>query len=97
MKSEDGKVTIPRGTRRTYLAESGLIGKIQFTSDMSAQDICDEICRVFATPMGLEVEETKHFPFSYLQRTGAGSRSLCLPAVSPTFVYMEWSPGCYSC
>ncbi len=54
---------------------------------MSAQDICDEICHVFATPMGLEAEETKHFPFISLQRTGAGSRSLCLPAVSPTFLW----------
>ncbi len=89
MKSQEGKVIIPRGYRRTYLAEHGLIGKIQFTSDMSAEDFCDEICRVFANPMGLQqsnAEETKNFSFSYLQRTGAGSRSLCLPAVSPTFV-----------
>ena len=29
----------------------------------------------------------KHFPFVYLQRTGAGSRSLCFLAVSPS---LEW-------
>ena len=35
-----------------------------------------EFCKVFAKPMGLgELDEL--FPFEYLQRTGAGSRSLC--------------------
>ena len=43
-----------------------------------------EFCKVFAKPMGLgELDEL--FPFEYLQRTGAGSRSLCRPAVSESF------------
>ena len=35
--------------------------------------------------MGLEEVS---FPFEYLQRTGAGSRALCRPAVSQTF---DWN------
>ncbi len=58
---------------------------------MSSEETSSEICRVFATPMGLtedDISNTKFFPFEYLQRTGAGSRSLCAPSVSPTF---EWN------
>ena len=87
-KSSDGKVIIPRGSRRAFLAENGLIGKIQFTSIMSSQEIEEEICQVFSSPMGLsatDIADGQRFPFSYLQRTGAGSRSLCMPSVSSTF------------
>ena len=40
--------------------------------------------------MGLCVvtEEGDLFPFKYLQRTGAGSRTLCVPSVATTF---EWN------
>ena len=46
--------------------------------------------KVFAKPMGLcvVIEEGDLFPFKYLQRTGAGSRTLCVPFVATTF---EWN------
>lgn len=50
-----------------------------------------EICRVFMLPMGLcedDLAAGNYFPFHYLQRTGAGSRSLCMPAVSQNF---QWN------
>ena len=91
LQAPDGNIHIPRGSRRTELADAGLLGKIQFSSVMSAQEMRSEICRVFAVPMGLcevDIEAEKLFPFVYLQRTGAGSRSLCVPAVSQSF---EWN------
>ena len=58
---------------------------------MTDSEVRSEICEVFAVPMGLIDEDIKSghlFPFSYLQRTGAGSRALCLPSVKESF---EWS------
>ena len=81
------KISIPRGDKRTAVGENGLIGKVQFDSDMSEDQVRREFCKVFAKPMGLG-ESDELFPFEYLQRTGAGSRSLCRPAVSESF---EWS------
>ena len=88
--ADDGRIAIPRGERRSFLAETGLIGKVQFHSDMSEKEVRMEICKVFAKPMGLCVvtEEGDLLPFKYLQRTGAGSRTLCVPSVATTF---EWN------
>ena len=50
-----------------------------------------EICRIFAKPMGLSLDDIQRgrvFPFDYLQRTGSGARSLCCPSVSENF---EWN------
>ena len=84
-------MTIPRGEKRNYLAENGLLEKIEFNSEMSAEDIKVEVCRVFASPMGLsedDITEQKIVEFRFLQRTGAGSRILCVPSVSDNF---EWN------
>ena len=43
---------------------------------------------VFAGPFGLsaeDIEEKQSFPFHYLQRTGAGSGTLCVTAMSAQF------------
>lgn len=84
-------ITIPRGEKRNYLAENGLLGKIEFNSEMSAEDIRIEVCKVFASPMGLSEDDIaagKTMGFRFLQRTGAGSRTLCAPSVADTF---EWN------
>ena len=50
-----------------------------------------ENCQVFALPMGLTDDDIKNgdlFRYSYLQKAGAGSRSLCIPAVKDSF---EWT------
>ena len=86
-----GHVTIPRGERRNYLAENGLLGKIEFNSEMTAKDIRLEVCKVFVSPMGLsedDIREGKTVKFRFLQRTGAGSRTLCVPSVAEEF---EWN------
>ena len=89
--AQESRVPIPRGEKRNMLAESGLIGKVEFDSEMSEDEVCVEIWKVFAVPMQLLVHQlapgTQGFPFKYLQRTGAGSRSLCVPSVSPGFVW----------
>ena len=85
------RVSIPRKERRNFLAESGLFGKIEFDSDMSADEVAKEVCRVFAVPMGLtteKIEAGERFRFTYLQRAGAGARTLCAPSVSSSF---EWT------
>lgn len=84
-------VAIPRGEKRNALAENGLLGKIEFNSEMNSDDIISEVCKVFASPMGLDersLSEGKTFRFQFLQRTGAGSRTLCVPSVADTF---EWN------
>ena len=68
------------------LAEAGLLGKVEFTSVMSENEIKKEICRAFMVPMGLGEDGLAAgnlFPFHYLQRTGAGSRSLCIYQLYP--------------
>ena len=58
---------------------------------MSDSDVRREVCEVFAIPMGLTELDMKNcnlFPYTYLQRAGSGSRSLCLPSVKETF---EWN------
>ena len=85
---ENGNVAIPRTERRNTIAEAGHIGKLEFRSDMTDQQVRQEICKVFAIPMGLTktaIEQGSLFPFTYLQRTGPGSRTLCVPSVSSDF------------
>lgn len=75
--------------KRSALGENGLIGKVQFNSAMSEAEVRVEVCKVFAKAMAMPMcESDELFPFEYLQRTGAGSRSLCRPAVSESF---EWN------
>ncbi len=50
-----------------------------------------EVSKVFATPMGLTQSDLAHgtpFNFTFLQRTGAGSRTLCRPSITDSF---EWN------
>jgi hypothetical protein len=85
-----GRITVPRQERRNALAEVGLVGKIEFHSGMSDVDVRREVCEVFSEPMGLTSESIKNgqfFAFTYLQKTGAGSRSLCVPSVKDTFIW----------
>ena len=46
-------ITIPRGERRSKLAEHGMLGKISFTSKMAQEEVAKEVCRVFIGPMSL--------------------------------------------
>lgn len=87
----DGEIYIPRCAKRNKLGKTGLIGKIEINSAMSDQHVREEICAVFSSPMGLLEDDLKNgrlFPFSYLQRAGTGSKSLCSPSVREGF---EWS------
>lgn len=90
-KGRSGDISIPRITRRNKLGQAGLVGKIELNSSMSDDEVRTEICQVFAVPMGLieeDIKDGRFFPFLYLQRTGAGSISLCIPTVKESF---EWS------
>lgn len=79
----DGKVTIPRSGLREELASNGLIGKIRLYSSMNEAEIFDEIRSVFHTPMN----DRDDFRFTVLQPAGGGSKSLIVPALSPTYQY----------
>ena len=86
--ADGGKVSIPRTEKRNAIAEVGLIGKVEFRSDMTGLEVRQEICTVFAKPIGLtktSIDNGDLFPFTYLQRTGAGSHTLCVPSVSSMF------------
>ena len=73
---------IPRN--REALCEAGLIGRIRLTSDMSEEEIFDEIRSVFKIPM----EENKHFEFDILQSTGGSTKNLVVPALSISY---QWT------
>jgi len=60
-----------RGRFQANLARSGLIGKLHLTSEMSDQDVEDEIRTIFRGPM----LNNSSFPFLYLQSTGGGSKT----------------------
>ena len=77
----DGRVTIPR--YREELASNGLIGKIRLYSSMTESEIFDEIRSVFRGPMSDNID----FRFTILQSAGGGSKSLIVPALSPTYQY----------
>ena len=50
---------------------------------MSDKEVRVEICRVFSKQMGLtslDFDRGDLFPFKYLQRIGAGSRTLSVPS-----------------
>lgn len=93
-QSDNGTIAIPRGTRRNFLAskEVGLLGKIEFQSSWTAEKMRQEISLVFARPFELNRDDIENngrrINFDYLQRTGAGSRTLCVPTISASF---EWN------
>ena len=80
-----GNISYPRGRYRAQLARSGLIGKLHLTSVMTEEEVAEEIRSVFKEPMGND----PHFPFTYLQPTGGGSKLLTIPSQSSTF---KWTP-----
>ena len=84
-KGRDGGISFPRGDYRNYLGRCGLIGKVRLTSEMTEEMVQSEIRSVFSQAMGGNTQ----FPFSYLQPTGGGCKSLMMPAVSSCF---QWSP-----
>ena len=64
-RGDQHKISIPRKKKRNFLAESGLLGKIEFSSVMSEDEVSKEICRVFAGVMGLTHENDRGgTPFS---------------------------------
>lgn len=67
------------------LASLGLIGKVHLTSEMTDEDVANEIRSVFKGPM----KEDPNFSFVCLQSTGGGSRSLAIPSQSLSF---KWLP-----
>ena len=78
-----GERAFNSGTKMALLASCNLILACQ-------QRKYTEICSVFSKPMGLSDphDPDQTFPFQYLQRAGAGSRSLCCPSISESF---QWS------
>ena len=77
-------IPFPRGKYRAKLGQRGLIGKIRLSSTMTVEEVNDEVLSVFHEAMG----NRKDFPFSFLQSTGCGSRSLTVPSVSAGF---QWT------
>ena len=55
---------IPRGAKRTKLADMGLIGKVSIHTTWTADEVAREITSVFATSFNLQLGEI--LPFTYL-------------------------------
>ena len=81
---KSNEISIPRS--RDKLSQQGLIGKIRLQSNMTQDDIFDEIRCVFRRPMG----SNSTFRFEVLQPTGGKSKSLTVPALSSKY---EWNAG----
>lgn len=60
-------IAIPRGERRSELAEMGLIGKISLNSSWSVKDVQSEVSSVFAGAFG--IPEGELLPYVYLRYT----------------------------
>ena len=76
---------IPRGNKcRQYLAKHGLLGKITLTSDMTENEIFEEVSSVFTDSFGGRAD----FKFQILQPTGGFSKSLTVPKISSQY---RWS------
>ena len=58
------EISIPRGAKRTELAEKGLIGKVSINTAWNADNVAREITSVFANTFDLEPGEL--LPFEYL-------------------------------
>ena len=76
-QGQSGTVVIPRGERRNALANKdvGLMGKMEFYSDWSADRMRREVCSVFAKGFDLTPEsiaEGNLFPFDYIPPTNRG-------------------------
>ena len=80
-KQQGHNMAFPRGRYRASLAQYGLIGKLWITSDMTEDDVANEILSIFKVPM----KNQSNFPFVYLQSTGGGAKSLMVPSVSSSF------------
>jgi len=81
---------IPGGEKK-FLTENGLLGKIEFHSATTEQEIMTEMYKVFVRPMGLSssnIENDKTFNFTFLKWAGAGSCTLCKSSVASSF---QWN------
>lgn len=76
-----GTAKYPRGKYRARLGTLGLMGKIHFSEDMTVEEVASEVRSVFKEPMS----NRSDFPFSNLQPTGSGTRTLSIPSCSSSF------------
>lgn len=74
-------ISIPRGKQRIKLAELGLQGKVTLSSDMAEEAIFSEIRSAFTEAMGHDPS----FPFTFLQISGSGTKTLAVPSLSASF------------
>lgn len=77
-------ISVPRGKQRAILAKLGLQGKVTLSSDMSEDSICNEIRSAFVEAMGHD----SSFPFTFLQTSGGGGKTLVVPSLSSSF---QWN------
>ena len=77
-------ISIPRGQQRAYLAKLGLQGKVTLSSVMCKDSIRDEIRSAFKEAMG----QDSSFPFTFLQTSGYGAKTLAVPSLSSSF---QWT------
>lgn len=63
------------------LAKMGLQGKVTLTSQMTEEDIRSEIRSAFNDAMGNDPS----FPFTFLQTSGCGGKTLAAPSLSASF------------
>ena len=66
---------------RRMLAVNKLVGKIQLHSGMEQEEIYEEICSVFSTPMG----GADQFLFKILQSSGGHSHTLMVPELPTSY------------
>ena len=76
-------IPIPKGKARTALQARGLCGKIRLHSEMTEDEVVNEVRSTFNSSMGHD----NNFPFRFLQTGGGGTKSLTVPVVSALFTW----------
>lgn len=76
-------ISYPRKKNRAKLGAVGLQGKIRLSSEMTVEEVLNEIRSVFNAPMGGKQD----FKFLFLQRVGVGAKALTVPSVSSTLTW----------
>ena len=78
-------IAIPKGKARTSLQARGQCGKIRLHSEMTEEEVLNEVKSTFKDAMGHD----RNFPFRFLQTGGGGggTKSLTVPAMSASFTW----------
>ena len=82
-QTNESLISYPRRKNRAKLAAVGLQGKIRLSSEMTVEEVAQEIHSVFNGPMGGKQD----FKFLYLQSAGGGTKVAVINTRVPVLMH----------